>query len=477
MGQTATRSYMCCSVRDKYGAGGPGLLPGSAPQFDSLEVDLSIERAQFAAFAPLHQRTEVPLARRIALASDNEVHVYRLPDTELSVTDPSPQFPICNKLVLAKGQVVTGLLFCDDDTSRQLAVAFGPEDGVGPSRVRIWSCEAAKSQAADGEADTAPIMSWKQNEGFLAELDDQTTRVSRLAASRTYLLTADDDGECRVWQKNRSFHRRASSTIHPGGVADLSADRLFAYSAGLEDRRLCVWALPDLSPVLSLAVDIPQDLLPQLALPPLDATGVPVTAMMTPAPAPLESSAHAPVLSSRPRNGKDSARGSALSGDNPDTAPGRIGQLTLLRRPLSRWAGWQGSSRGPKAPRGVVFLAGVLSDTCEVCPGAGVLMEWSLGETPTCNSAQVAHPVPIVSMAYGPYDNGPLVTADARGVFRVWEILLDRGLRFSQQIELLSAPKGDIAVCVEQPRGLYVSAGDKRLYVWQRFSETNIPRN
>merc|ERR1711862_439800 len=109
--------------------------------------------------------------------------------------------------------------------------------------------------------------------------------------------------------------------------------------------------------------------------------------------------------------------------------------------------------------------------------GAGVLMEWGFGEKPVCFSAQVAHSTPIVSMVYGPYDNGPLVTADARGVFRVWEILLDRGLRFSQQIELLCVPKGEIAVCVEQPRGLYVAASGKRLFVWQRFNEGNDQRN
>lgn len=133
-------------------------------------------------------------------------------------------------------------------------------------------------------------------------------------------------------------------------------------------------------------------------------------------------------------------------------------------------------------PRGVFFVAGVLGESrgsqmvqkpAQPNNGIGLLMEWRFGDQTVCTSAQIAHSSPIVSMVYGPYDNGPLVTADARGIFRIWETLLDSGLRFSQQIELLCAPKGEIAVCVEQPRGLYVAASGKRLLVWQRYHDEN----
>jgi len=122
-------------------------------------------------------------------------------------------------------------------------------------------------------------------------------------------------------------------------------------------------------------------------------------------------------------------------------------------------------------PRGVIFVAGVLSSTCEVNPGGGVLMEWSLGEKPACRNVQVAHTTPIVSMVYGPYDNGPVITADGLGVFKVWEMILDSKLRLSQQIELLSLHQGKIAMCVEQPRSLYVALSGKRLVLWQRSGE------
>merc|ERR1712039_510230 len=165
----------------------------------------------------------------------------------------------------------------------------------------------------------------------------------------------------------------------------------------------------------------------------------------------------------------------------------RLARLNLLRRPLSRWAGWQGSSRGGKIPRGSLFLAGVLGDGCEVAgPGAGVLMEWSMGDKPRCQSAQIAHDSPITALVYGPYDNGPLITADAKGVFRVWEFLLEKGLCFSQQIDLIcplpshidcrmdsGGTPDSVAIAVEQPRSLYVVVGVKRLFVWSRHEENN----
>jgi hypothetical protein len=114
--------------------------------------------------------------------------------------------------------------------------------------------------------------------------------------------------------------------------------------------------------------------------------------------------------------------------------------------------------------------------------GAGLLMEWSLGDKPTIQSVQIAHDSPIVSLVYGPWDNGPVITADAKAVFRVWEFNLERGLCFSQQVNLLypTHPNdlpGGPAMAVEQPGKLYVSVGAKRLYVWQRQQEIPYGRN
>merc|ERR1712151_762676 len=76
-------------------------------------------------------------------------------------------------------------------------------------------------------------------------------------------------------------------------------------------------------------------------------------------------------------------------------------RVTLLRRPLSRWAGCQGSTKRPKCPRGCLFAAATVSEKCEVAGvGAGLLLEWSLGERAVLTGAQVAHDTPIVSLSY-----------------------------------------------------------------------------
>jgi len=464
MGHSASRGA-CCSIRDKIGDGSVPMALGANPQFESLEADVLLDKPIFSSFAPVHQRQEVPFARRIALASRKEVHVYRLPDAELSSLAMPLQFPLCNRLHAGPGQVVTSIMFVDEDNSRQLAIAFSPEDQSVPSRlgnrVRIWNCEASpekgpqrmtsREKATASTAEVPETVEWNANEGFSLELEVHPSPITKICASRTYLFTADTAGAVRVWQKNRNYERRSVAVLHPKGIADISADRLFVYSAG-QDGRLCVWSLPGLGLVYSVPIDIPADILVNsLHSSDADAPSLPMPRRQI-------------SSSSSPASGKQgSPRGAGV---------GRIGELSLIRRPLSRWAGWQGSSRGPKVARGIIIVAGILSANCEVCPGSSVLMEWCLGESPACRSAQVAHETPIINMVYGPYDNGPLVTVDTRGVFRVWDMnLLDVGLRLSQQIELFAIPRGVITLCVEQPRGLYVAAQGGKLFCWQRCSE------
>lgn len=472
MGQPASRGYMCCSVRDKYGQ--QDVMPEgiTTPRFQCTEIDLELEKPKFVSFAPVFQRQEVPLVRRVAVASTKEVHVYRVPDTELlpGEQQSSPNsFPMVHALKVEGKQVITSVLFCDEDASRQLAVAFAPDGNVkGDHCVRVWNCDAKEAWLVGEEP--PKLIPWKYSDGYLTSLDDHTAPITCLATNRTYFVTADKIGECRVWQKGRAFARRATHTLHSSGVTDLAVDRLFAYSAGHEDRRICVWSLPALSPVVVIPMEIPEGLL----------TWVPVTNNGTSelnVPSSRASQAETVVGA-----GVAVPAAAALADLNPGAGTGRsaggsgrLVRLSFLRRPLSRWAGWQGSTRGPKAPRGWLFVAGVLGgDGASASSGQGVLMEWSLGEKPVCQSAQVVHDSPLAALAYGPYDNGPLITADARGIFRVWELQLGKGLRFSQQIELLwLAPgQGELQIAVEQPRGLYaVSTGGRRLFVWQRHHD------
>lgn len=333
-------------------------------------------------------------------------------------------------------------------------------------RVRIWAC------ASEGRPASQPVV-WRLRDGYVASLDGHAGRIVRLATSKTYFLTADTNGECRVWHKSRNFCRRASVVLHAGGIADLSVDRLFVYSVGCGDRRIGVWLLPELTAVWFIPTELPQG---SLASGNLFEDG-PHPVQFPPLPLYSES-----IVMAAPAD--------VAAGVAPEEAPQLCMPVTmhacssaattvpvridLVRRPLSRWAGWQGPQRvGAKTPRGWLFAAGALGAVKgEPNSGHGVLMEWNLGDGPRCQNAQVVHDSPVVTLVYGPYDNGPLITADSKGIFRVWECQLEKGLRLVQQLELpyLAGYQGEIAVSVEQPRALYVvAAGGRRLFIWQRL--------
>merc|ERR1712079_377995 len=94
------------------------------------------------------------------------------------------------------------------------------------------------------------------------------------------------------------------------------------------------------------------------------------------------------------------------------------------------------------------------------------------GPTPSLQSVRVAHDSPIIALAYGPYDNGPLVTADNRGIFRVWDYTPK--LWCSQKVDTGCSPNSvvqSLAIAVDPlHRSLYSIVGDKRLFMWRRHA-------
>ena len=187
---------------------------------------------------------------------------------------------------------------------------------------------------------------------------------------------------------------------------------------------ISIWSVPDLHPIMETFTEIPKDLLLGLRFS--------ADAVFS---APVLVDDDVPDVAAPGALGDAAAPTATVSKARPMYGTCRLSELTALRRPLSRWAGSQGSSRSAKAPRGTLFVAAVLADPCEAAVvGAGVLMEWALSpggqQGAACQSAQVAHDSPIVSIAFGPYDNGPVITADRRGVFRVWDCCPRRGSRF-----------------------------------------------
>lgn len=230
-----------------------------------------------------------------------------------------------------------------------------------------------------------------------------------------------------MWQKNQKFAPKAVARLHQNSdITNLAVDRHFAYSGGKQDLTVCVWSVPDLKPVLKIAVD-----------------------------------------EVRPETMQ-----SHINGLNPateSTCSCRLREVSAVQRPTSRWSGVQAATRNSSTPRGMLFVAGVVAEGQEIASeGAAVLMEWSMGTKPGCQFVQIAHDTPIVSLAYGPFDNGPLITADTQGIFRVWEYT--PRLWCSQQIDKigLGNPRHIAMAMDPQQRALYSIVGDGKLLVWRQ---------
>eukprot|EP00931_Biecheleriopsis_adriatica_P054686 TRINITY_DN32204_c0_g1_i2.p1 TRINITY_DN32204_c0_g1~~TRINITY_DN32204_c0_g1_i2.p1 ORF type:complete len:484 (-),score=41.29 TRINITY_DN32204_c0_g1_i2:13-1317(-) len=423
-------------------------------QFTCFDEVIQLPEPRFLAFSPLWP-TGSSSSRRLAIANANTAHIYRMSESQPMMRGPGevPQpMSLESTLEFEENFVVTAVLFRDEDTARALVIAFGPDEGAEAPRsprrgdkfyVRVWSCEAGssptpRSPPSQSRLVDSPLSTPKAlgRQAYLASMEEHV--------SSTYLLSADTSGECKVWQKNRNFARRAAARLHQGPITDLAVDRHYVYSLGQQELSVKVWAVSDLKTVLSVSMEVlnasslsgfdgGQALWPQLG-----------------SAATVE------------RLDKSATQGGLVSC--------RLAQLTAVRRPASRWSGAQGSARTAGAPRGLLFVAGAAAKGQDLAgEDAAVLMEWTLGSSPSCLNAIVAHATPIVSMAYGPFDNGPLVTADSSGLCRVWAFT--PRLWCSQQIEARQTPgiRGAFSIAIASDplqRALYSIAGEKRLQVW-----------
>mmetsp|Transcript_60356 Transcript_60356/g.171525 ORF Transcript_60356/g.171525 Transcript_60356/m.171525 type:complete len:447 (+) Transcript_60356:76-1416(+) len=441
MGKSVSRSYMCCSAREKAGLENPPCL-GAPPRFRLDSCEVQIAQARLVAFAPLYQR-EAALTRRVALASACEVHVYRVTDPD-DLSAGLPELTLTHTLRAEHGQQITGVRFVDEDNSRDLAVAFGPVEGAeGEHVLQIWNTEADRKDDFGGVLpdEQVEVVQWDHHSNCSTSIVFSKVPITHMATQKgSFFLAADATGNCQLFNKRKNFELRSEAVLHPGGIVDLALDKLFLFSVG-NQRAIRVSSVPDLREVLTISVDLSQDFLRCMGAP---ASSGPLRRPSQGARAPASPSAH-------------------------------FAALGPLRRPCSRWTGMPGAARsgGSGAPRGFLYAAGVLGDACEVAgAGAGVLMEWQLGGQALCRSAQVAHDSPIVLLSHGPYDNGPIITADAKGIFRVWQSELDKGLCFMQQVDLACLePAAVPAVAVEQPRCLYMVACNKKLVVWRRHQD------
>lgn len=473
MGQGRSRAG-CCTLREKEqqlkeDEQGQSSPPGRHPFFSHSEMLLDLESALFVAFSPMWHPSEGTSARRrLAVASTSKVHVYRMygefVDDDMSVpVIPEEQKPFTLALEytmeMEKDLTITGMMFGergDEGFARgaatSLVVAAGPQNGTSESSshmARIWACDAATEAEFEAKQQST---SWRWNEGFVGSLDLHTAKIFRLGLSSRFLITADIAGWCRTWDKLKAFSCRAGKRLHgegeePGALADITSDRHFLYSVGAVDLSVRIWSIPDLRPVMTLSAELPSS--GQFLAPPCSPSS--------------ESKSRASVEVTA----KVEWKCSCLPGDSAvirlDQTP-QLSRLTGVQRPTSRWTGAQPSEKvrqGAK-PRGSLYITGDLA-----MGGGSVVMAWSLGASPECHTLEVVPEAEISTIAYGPYDNGPLITTGRSGIVRVWDFVPK--LMCVQMAQVLVRGCSPAIAVDPVSSALYSVVGNERLFIWRRM--------
>eukprot|EP00929_Paragymnodinium_shiwhaense_P038858 TRINITY_DN20477_c0_g1_i1.p1 TRINITY_DN20477_c0_g1~~TRINITY_DN20477_c0_g1_i1.p1 ORF type:complete len:517 (-),score=52.98 TRINITY_DN20477_c0_g1_i1:183-1658(-) len=486
MGQRAAvagvSENFCCSSRDKKETfRGNGFHANS--QFAVLQRHLVHQKATHVAFGPVYgsdaclKRLAIAGSRSTSSSSSSssssapsgaEAAQWRgsvqvlVVDEDLDGFADGPDLQDEFELLLPEGHRVTALMWMEETASKYLLIASGPDGSSasakssGQHMLQIASMEAAVSAVpptAKGARRQLPWDSWKLI-GIC--LEESTASFTHVLCNHISLVAVDCEGVCKVWHRQRQerngklgWQKRAAVRLHEEGISDVAVDRYFLHTVGLRGLTVCAWLIPDLAPAATITCQIPVDLAVSLP-PPLPQM---TTAVVLPAMYEGDPAAY--------RKGGDY----------------QLDRLTAVVRPQSRWAR---SRVAQKTPLGAVYVAGVLAGNGAQDPmvGAGILTEWQLGQHSRCLSAQIAHESPIVSLVFGPYDNGPLITSDCRGEFRIWDI--NSRLQCVQQVCHGIGRCEALSLAVEPKMGgLYVVLGGDTLYVWRRgmrsFSSPQFP--
>lgn len=440
MGQAHNHSLKgdtgCCSSGCKRDQERPTSSVSPTPvRFLSLERELqfyNVAGPEFIAFGPLYAAGQGLIQKRLAVAGGACVQVYAVDDSDFQAEcygcmslEHSFDVPI--------GFSVTALCFSDESSSSHVVAALAPTKSCDTMCfANVWDCERQSRSpchsSTDGEDKENLPLGGRNCSDAIAVMDGHSGVIRCFATNSGCFATADSTGACQIWERPRNYALVGVETLHEGGIADLALDRLFAYSAGSVDCLLRIWHLPDLEPALTVPMFVP-------------------TARVFP---------H-----------EDAALSGLDAMVQADAEQVQFSRVTVLRRPQSRWAGARAYT-----PAGTIYIAGVDAHALGG-EGPGILSEWRLNPKVTCQAARVAHESPIVEVAFGPYDNGPLVTADRRGVFRVWDIVTK--LHCMQEVRPggNEVPRG-LALAVQPQQGIFASLGDNRIFLWRRLQSDDL---
>eukprot|EP00397_Hematodinium_sp_SG-2012_P020552 GEMP01021178.1.p1 GENE.GEMP01021178.1~~GEMP01021178.1.p1 ORF type:complete len:339 (+),score=50.77 GEMP01021178.1:327-1343(+) len=269
--------------------------------------------------------------------------------------------------------------------------------------------EATSDNLCLGYVDgTIRIYSCVKSFTLLQKLTNHRCEITVIASSQDYLIIGDAEGVISVTQKPEQggdgWSFVKKEAKHPGSVVSLVVDRCFAYSIST-DLYIRIWAHPSLVPISTIDCEV----------------------------------VHPP------------SRAEAVN----------LQRLLVVERPTSRW-GLQGSIRGTdNHPGGMLFAVGE-----RACTEEGVLLEYNLAKN-EWTSASVAHEKCISTMVFGPYDNGPLITATVDGTIDMWK--WSSGEMICKTLgEVVRDGSGPTALVTEPQRRLYtLSEGILAAWWWR----------
>mmetsp|Transcript_22862 Transcript_22862/g.50157 ORF Transcript_22862/g.50157 Transcript_22862/m.50157 type:complete len:416 (-) Transcript_22862:79-1326(-) len=345
----------CCALRSKDGK--PALDQGTSRKVATV-ASAYVGFGDHVVFAPLWATPDAGQKKRIAVIGSEQLRVYEIVEKEESVS-----FELCLNQIADPGESFTALSFWSSSESTKLVAAVFkavPIASSGKAKagedplawqlqksavLRVWDLSTQEDKRPEA------VDNWHQ---VVRELGSSGKRhqqqVSCIAVNPTKVVSADDQGECFVWNKADPSQGLVSKLIHAGGVGGIDCDRVCLYSVGALDRTVGVWDIRNLNALQTIDV------------------------------------AATPGL-------------------------GKMRALLGVCRPASRWAAV--ASQKTPAAQGFIFVSAWSEQ------GEGLLMEWTLG-TPKCRSLVRAHAAKVNCMAYGPYDNGPILSTGADGHIRVW---------------------------------------------------------
>jgi len=508
----------CCTLRDhvdNYGLP----LSTNRPSFSNSSATGSSDLGfgDYLVFGPAF--ADAQTERRLVVASKDQLRTYRFPrDPIVSQLEHNIHFQedeiltaVCfwdnlSRYLLGAFVIRTYQSDNKSDTNGKSNGKNGIHtegNGITDSsgyreriRIRMWECS---------------------NElRVIKEIEGPRAMVTCLNAHPTLLFAGDAVGRVSVWKKQEHCSLLGNFLIHPGGVLAMEVDYSHLYTTGSKDKSFAVWKLdtmellhrvyvhdgsltvtkerrasgyadgslsgrsskinPDIMCLQPMCINERSSemeplcinhrkhpgVVPMLCINGRDEQNF-TSCLASSNEVDVETGnrfIHTPrgtvrILGIRRDRSLGNIRNSTTEmpeiGVNvvPNTV--RFKKISCICRPFTRWQVQR--KRGGSSACGLLYVA------CENEHGNGCIMEYNMRSQEYVRSV-IGHDGPIVTLIFGPYDNGPLFSGGDDGLIKVWDISTLRVLK------ILDGESSIKAMAVQQQQSIFSLTQDGILKIW-----------